>query len=566
MTFVPNRGQTDPHVSFLAQGGGYRVFFTPTEIVFALRHRDRLAGRRATTRDDDVSFGAPKTEVLRMKLIGGNPEPTISGGEELPGKAHYFIGNDRSKWRTNVPTYATVEYRNVYPRIHLTFRGNQGSVAYEFVVEPGADPAQIKLAFEGADRVGMDARRGLVAHLPGGSVRQEQPLVYQDHDGSRRVLSGSHASRGGNRFGFQVGSYDPSKPLVIDPTLVYSTYLGGGVSDSAAGIAVDAEGNAYLAGHTASSDFPTANPVQPAFGGGDTRGDAFVTKLSSDGSALLYSTYLGGRDNDEAYGIAVDSGGNAYVTGRTLSTDFPTVNPLQPNRLGYDAFVAKLSPSGSALVYSTYLGGDAEDEGWAIAVDGAGNAHVTGYTASADFATVNAFQSSNRGGSDSSGDLSGDAFVAKLNPEGTALVYSTFLGGSTSSPYGFGFDGGIGIAADSAGNTYVAGRTYASDFPVQKALQPTKQGSGHSVFLAKFNSDGSLAYSSYFGAGFGYLRSGGIAVDGAGRVYLTGSGTVPTVNALQPAPAGEIDAFLAKLDSTGCSIVFSTYLGGRDND
>jgi beta-propeller repeat-containing protein len=318
--------------------------------------------------------------------------------------------------------------------------------------------------------------------------------------------------------------------------LVYSTYLGGTAIDYGRSIAIDGRGNAYVTGYTASVNFPTANPLQPGNHGGPSwcPCDGFVAKLKPNGSALIYSTYLGGSSDDGPHGVAVDGFGNAYVTGETYSTDFPTVNPIQPALHGnQDVFVFKLNASGSALVYSTYLGGKQADFGYDIAVDGSGNAYVTGFTASADFPTANPLQPKIRGGQ--------DAFVAKLNAAGSALVYSTYLGGTNN-------DEGVGIRADRSGNAYVTGYTLSTDFPTANALQVTNHG-GADAFVAELNAHGSaLTYSTYFGGSSNdYGRR--ITVDSSGNVYWTGrtlSFDLPTASPLQATNHGLYDAFVVK--------------------
>ena len=348
------------------------------------------------------------------------------GWRSCRARANYFIGNDPDKWRTNVPTYAKVQYQDVYPGVDLVYYGNQRQLEYDLVVGPGADPAAIALSFEGVKGLRIDAQGDLVLDTPGGEVRQHKPLVYQEVDGVRREIAGAYVLNAERQVGFQVAAYDASQPLIIDPVLVYSTYLGGG-GGGGHGIAVDASGNAYVTGFTASTDFPTASPFQGTFGGLILI--AFVTQLDAAGSALVYSTYLGGSGFivfDQGTGIAVDASGNAYVTGNTNSTDFPTASPFQPAFGGGsfpgDAFVTKFNAAGSALVYSSYLGGTGTDAGQDIALDTAGNAYVSGVTDSTDFPTASPFQAANAG--------SDDAFVTKFNAAGSDLVYSTYLGGS----------------------------------------------------------------------------------------------------------------------------------------
>jgi hypothetical protein len=551
--FEANQGQSDERVKFLARGSGYGLFLTSTESVLVLRKGEAGGPGKGTARGEAATTtrsGPP--EVLRMKLLGADPRPAIEGREELPGKSHYFIGNDPKKWRTNVPQYARVEYKDVYPGVSLTYYGNQGQLEYDFVVSPGGDPRRIRLGIEGARKVQVDAEGNLVLSLAGGEVVQKAPVVYQEVDGARNAVEGRFVLRGRNEVGFEVGPYEAERPLVLDPLLVYSTYLGGSSVDQASGIAVDASGNAYVTGRTVSTNFPTASPLQAANGGGY---DTFVAKLNTAGSALVYSTYLGGSGDDFGQGIAVDTSGNAYVTGWTFSTDFPTASPLQAaSGGGLDAFVAKLNATGSALVYSTYLGGSAYDFGQGIAVGASGNAYITGYTDSTNFPTANPFQAAFGGGN--------DAFVTKLNAAGSALVYSTYLGGS-------GDEHGQGIGVDASGNASVTGFTDSTDFPTANPLQAGYGGGQYDAFVAKLNAAGSaLVYSTYLG-GSGQDAGQGIAADASGNAYVTGntqSTNFPTANPLQAANGGGQDAIVAKLNASGSTLAYSTYFGGSGDD
>jgi hypothetical protein len=600
--FEANQGQTDDQVRFLARGSGYGLFLTPTESVLALHKPE----------------GSPA--VLRMKLLGANPRPVVKGREELPGKSNYFIGNDPKKWRTNVPQFARVEYEEVYRGVSLAYYGNQGQIEYDFVVNPGADPKRIRLGIEGADAIHVDADGNLVLSLPDGEVVQRAPVVYQEVDGVRTAVDGRFVLTGKQEVRFEVGTYEPDRPLVLDPLLVYSTYLGGSGGETGFGLAADVSGNAYVTGYTYSSDFPMANPRQ-GFGGGE---DAFIAKLNPEGSAFVYSSYLGGSGADRGFGIAADASGNAYVTGWTgsidfpvadavqaasggiedvfvaklnptgsmltystylggsgsdygrgiavdtsgnvcvtgwtLSTNFPTVNPRQPSNGGaYDAFVAKLNTAGSALVYSTYLGGSLGDRGNAIAVDASGNAYVTGVTqstSSGDFPTANPFQATHGGGFE-------DGFVAKLSASGSALLYSTYVGGNGSEE-------GTGMAVDASGNAYVTGFTESTNFPMANPLQTTNGGGPYDAFVAKLNPAGSaLTYSTYLGGG-GLDQGHAIAVDSSARAYITGTTTstdLPTLNPFQAAHGGGYaDAFVAKLNSAGSALLYSSYLGGSAAD
>jgi hypothetical protein len=551
LQFEANRGQTHKDVRFLSRGAGYSLYLTAGEAVLVLSKPGADAKRVA----------------LRMSLVGTARNPVVTGLDELPGKANYFIGKDRSKWRTNVPTYAKVQYQNVYPGIDLVYYGNQRQLEYDFVVAPGADPKKIVLGFKGADKLKIDAGGDLVLRMAGSDIRQHKPVVYQDIDGVRHEIAGNYVRKGANRVGFKLAAYDATRPLVIDPVVLsYSTYLGGSGDDSGRSIAVDADGNAYVTG-TTSAGFPTtAGAFQPT---GSGTSDVFVSKLNPAGSALVYSTYLGGSGSDGASGISVDAAGNAYVAGGTSSIDFPTTaGAFQATLAGSgNAFVAKLDPTGSALVYSTYLGGGRFDNGAGIAVDGVGNAYVTGATQSTNFpTTAGAFQTTF---SDPSNTVDPDAFVTKLNPTGSALVYSTYLGGGR-------FDNGAGIAVDGAGNAYVTGATQSGNFPTTAGAFQTAFKSGSNVnsdvFVTKLDSTGSsLVYSTYLGGGSDESGAG-IAVDSSGSAYVTGrtnSSDFPTTPGVFQQPAtsnGLYDAFVSKVDPAGSSLVYSARLGGSSSD
>jgi hypothetical protein len=586
LSFEANHGQADGRVKFLSRTGGYTLFLTGDEAVLAFggsaakkpapKGASGFGGASVSLKrypDTNPNLDTnpnPATRqfmtggVLRMKLRNANPAAKIAGTDELAGTNNYFIGNDPAKWRTSVPTYAKVKYEGIYSGIDLVYYGNQRQLEYDFIVAPGADPRRIAFDVRGAKRIRKDAHGDLLFKVGDDEIRWHKPVVYQEKDGTRQLVAARYAITDTNRVGFEVAKYDSGRPLYIDP-LIYSTYLGGSSLDAARGIAVDSAGYAYVTGDTQSTDFPTTTGAfQRVCGGCDVgHTDAFVAKINPSGSALVYSTYLGGSYDDAGFSIAVDSAGNAYVTGWTFSTDFPTMNPLQPTYGGYgdsDAFVSKINSTGSALVYSTYLGGSYSDQGNGIAVDGAGNAYVTGSTQSTDFPTMNALQPTYGGGYD-------DAFVAKINASGSALVYSTYLGGS-------GADEGYGIAVDSAGNAYVTGITGSANFPTTPGVFQTTCGGNdncahYDAFVAKINPSGSaLVYSTYLGGGqedWGY----GIAVDSAGYAYVTGftySTQFPTKNPLQPTNHGHSDAFVTKFDPSGSALVYSTYLGGSGTD
>ncbi len=422
------------------------------------------------------------------------------------------------------------------------------------MVAPGADVSAIQVEYEGVESMRVDRDGDLVLKTAGGELRQKRPVAYQETAGGRVEVQVGYRLKTGRRVAFELARYDAGRRLVIDPVLLYSTYLGGSGNDGGNGIAVDGSGNTYVTGFTLSAKFPTSNPLQANLGGTQ---NAFVTKINAVGSTLIYSTYLGGNEFDFGFGIAVDGSGNAYVTGQTGSTNFPTANPLQGSNGLANAFVAKISNTGDKLLYSTYLGGSVNDSGQGIALDALGNAYVTGYATSTNFPTKNPFQSSL--GSQSPG--SQNAFVAKINAAGSALVYSTYLGGS-------GPDQGRGIAVDGSGNAYVTGITQSTNFPTANPLQATN-GGGYDAFVTKINAAGSaLVYSTYLG-GSGTDNGFAIAVDVSGNAYVTGNTTstnFPSTNPMQATIGGVQDAFVTKINAAGLAYVYSTYLGGSGTE
>ena len=526
LSFEPNTGQAGSGVRYLARGSAYTLYLTDGETVLAGK------GRAA----------------LRTRLAGAKLAAPIDGEGAQDSFSNYFVGNDPRKWRTSVPNFGRVRYRGLYPGIDLVYYGHDGDLEYDWVVGPGADPRKIRMAFEG--RMRIDSRGDLVVTVGETEYRHRKPVVYQEAGGSRVAVAGRWSLHG-REAGFRIGDYDRGLPLVIDPVLIYSTYHGGSGLDYAYAVAVDSDGNTYVTGSAGSADFPITGALQNKLKGSV---DVFVTKINASGSAKIYSTFLGGGGVDGGNGIAVDGQGNAYVTGAAGSFDFPMVGAIQGTWGGSgDAFVAKLDPSGSALVYSTYLGGSGMDYGTAIALDPVGNAYVTGVTFSADFPTAHPFQAA-KGAQQ-------DAFVAKINPSGTAWVYSTYLGGNA-------VDEGYGIAADASGNAYVTGYTGSSNFPLQSALRGSNGGSVD-AFVTKLNPAGSaLVYSTYLG-GSATDYGTAIAVDSAGRAYVTGiveSSDFPVVNPMQAKFGGGDDAFVTKLSASGSGLVYSTFLGGGSTD
>jgi hypothetical protein len=551
-TFVPNAGQVGKRdVAYVAKTGRLTAYFRPREVVLDLT-APRAGTRLAALRGDAP---APARAVVRVRFVGANPSPAIAALDPLPGRVNFLRGNDPRRWVTDLPAYAGLVYRDVYPGIDLSYRAERGGLKSEFRVAPGTDPGRIRLAYLGAEGVRLTDAGALVVATAAGDLTEAPPVVYQEEaGGGRTAVPGRYALGARGRVRFAVGAYDPTRVLVIDPSLAFSRYLGGSSDDEGHGVAFHSSGSIHVVGETSSTDFPKFSFVQSTYGGGIS--DAFVTRLNADG-VLLSSTYLGGTGEDGAVGVAVDASANTYVVGATDSTDFPTQSPLQgSNGGGFDGFVAKLNPQGNALSYSTYLGGSANDNLLGVALDASDNAYVAGRTeSSTDFPLASALQGTFGGGTR-------DAVVAKLNSTGSALVYSTYLGGS-------GTDIGRAIAVES-GAAYVGGTTTSTDFPVANALQGTS-GGGDDGFVAKINAAGSaLDYSTYLG-GSATDAVLGIAVDSSGNAYVTGdtssSTTFPLVNALQSTYGGGLeDAVVVKIAAGGASLTYSTFLGGAARD
>lgn len=565
LSFEPNRGQTDRRVKFLSRSGGYVLFLTAEEAVMTFGGQGVGRGR---LEDEERARGKSSEErksraVLRMKLEGASSSAAVEGLEQLPGRSNYFGGNDPAGWQTDVPQFARVRYNKVYPGIDVIYYGSGRQLEYDFVLAPGADPSLIRLDFKGADSVGLDASGDLLLERAEGQLRQLKPFAYQERGGVRNEVACGYVITSGGRVAFQLGEYDRSLPLVIDPVLAYSTYLGGSGFDRGNAIAVDAKGSAYVTGQTAAADFPaTAGALQTASGGND----GFVTKLNATGTGVIYSTYVRGATG---YGIAVDKAGSAYVTGEVQSAGFPTTSgAFQTKPFGWDTFILKLNATGSGLVYSSRFGGSFDDFGRAIAVDASGSAYVTGWTTcranTCDFPLVNAFQPVYGGGNN-------DAFVSKMNAAGTALVYSTYLGGGAVQNATD--EWGQGIAVDASGSAYVVGATYSPDFPLTPGAFNTPK-SDLDTFVTKFTPAGSqLEYSARIGGG-NRDNAWAVAVDSAGSAYVTGyteSSDIPTTPNYEGFPVtegafqtvGSFDAFVTKLDPSGSTLAYSTYLGGK---
>jgi hypothetical protein len=555
LSFEANQGQTATPVNYLARGQGYTLFLAPTRAVLAL------------------SQGAGEN-VLQMQLAGANPAAQAVGLARQAGVSNYLFGSDPSQWITNVPHFGQVEYQGIYPGINLVYYGNsQTQLEYDFDVAPGATPAAIQLAFQGTQGITLDGQGNLVVHSTSGDVTEQAPVAYQVIDAVRQAVAAQYVLEPNGHVGFQLGAYDPSQAVVIDPVLSYATYLGGstGTAGEQEGfaIAVDSSGDAYVTGATPSTSFPTTVGAFQTTGGGGT----FVTKFNPSGTGLVYSTYLGPATG---YGIAVNSAGDAYITGATSNPNFPTTpgafQTTFPDPLGgTSAFVTELNATGSALVYSTFLGSAGPlvgigtalgGEATGIALDSAGDAYVTGYTYTTTFpTTAGAFQTTAGFSSANPGDE--NAFVTELNPSGSALVYSSYLGGSSH-------DVGTGIAVDSAGEAYLTGYTTSNNFPTTAGAFQTALAGTTNAFVTKVNAGGkALVYSTYLG-GSGQDGGSGIAVDSGGNAYITGATSstnfpttaTPFQTTNAGAAVGGKDAFVTELNASGSGLVYSSFLGG----
>lgn len=563
-------------VEFMARGAGYSVFLTQGgDAVVTVLSTGRAtdgpdqrpsagclprvgdatpthAADRCGAERDRASRNA--AAAVRVSLAGSNRRTHARGDRQTGAAIHYVTP---ATHRPSSDAFARVAFDEVYDGIDLVYYGDQRQLEYDFIVHPGASPAAIAMQVEGADRLDVDAHGDLVLQVGSQRLVQRKPVVYQEINGTRAAVDGQYALATNGRVGFRVGRYDLSRPLVIDPVLAYSTYLGGSLGDVGTSVAVDATGNAYVTGYTPDVTFPsTLGAFDPSANGGY---DAFVAKLAPGGNALVYATYFGGTGDDQAQALAIDATGSVYVTGFTRSTDFPTTAGAFDRTANgdWDSFVAKFSPSGAALVYSTLIGGTAFDWAQSIALDASGSAYVAGYSESTDYpTTVGAFDRTPGG--------SYDAFVTKVTPNGGALAYSTYVGGLD-------FDLAFAIAVDVTGSVYVTGDTQSFDFPTTAGAFSTRISVDYDVFVAKLNPAGSsLVYSTYIGGDRNDVGLG-LTIDGVGNAYVAGytmgSSDYPTTaGAFDTTPSGATDAFVTRLDAAGATLVYSTLLGGTDND
>ncbi len=576
--FEENRGQFDQRVRFVARGAGSTVFLTATEAVYVLpvpEHRKPRLDYVEPSHEDPMrklkERKPSRAVALRMQIVGAHPNSGFAGEEQTEHQTNYFRGSDPDNWHTEIPNYRRIRYDNVYDGIGMVWHGRErGGTQYDFVVGPNADPNQVSLRFEGADRLETDADGNLLIHTEAGLLKQTKPFTYQETDGFRTEVESGFVVEG-NIVRFAVADYDRSKPLTIDPSvnlsnLSYSTFIGPG---SAERIATDQSGNVYITGAPHSFSFPT---VTGSFDTSMSNSDIFVTKLNTSATGLVYSTFLGGLGGSEVAGdIAVDAAGNAYVTGYSRSGDYPvTANAFDTSYNGNsDAFVTKIGASGSRLTFSTFLGGSHDDGGAGIALDNSGRVFIAASTELGEInfpTTPGAFRASHTGG------YSSDAAVAIFDPSGTTLIYSTFIGSSRN-------DGCAAIAVDPNGNALITGLTVSADinFPTTSSAFDASPNGGYDIFVAKIDPDltgtASLAYSTLLGGnGDEYVR--GIAVDTSGNVYLTGRSSdsavdyPTTIGAFDRVPA-RIDAIVSKVNpnaSGQSSLVYSTFIGGPMDD
>ncbi len=641
LCFEVNRGQVDGSARFMARGAAYQFLISPTEAVVTLRKHENSNTSSERIAVEVPAASATQFRSVRLQFVGANPQAIVSGEKEMKARVNYFIGNDPSKWQAGVSLFERVRVEDIYPGIAVVHYGNQKELEYDFIIAPHADPSHITVRFTGADRVGVSGSGELVLTLGDEEIRQPKPKIYQTVQGMRKEIEGGYYLADDRTMKFRVGEYDQSLALTIDPVLSYSTfiggakedigwavvvdasgdlylsgetrspqfyasaasfqtnlagttdnhgdafimkvdnsvtqlryftYLGGKTADSALALAVDGAGSAYLAGYTDSTNFPVRSEVFANLSGqanvftGIKPVDAFVAKLDPSGSNLLFSTYIGGGAIDAAYGIALDSQTNVYVTGYTLSTNFPTRNTIRTNQSGNgDVFIAKLDIANTNLIYSALFGGTNQDVGADIATDATGKVFVTGYTSSTNFPVNNAVQSLLNNTTNAS--TAFDAFALCLDPALDSLVYSTFIGGTND-------DFGFRLALDNAQGVYVTGATKSPDFVRSSTNLPSgvaSNGIVADVMVVKLESTGARSYSAMFG-GAGRDEGWDIAVDSSGSAWvvgLTASTRFPTNAAnslLRGTNSGGLDVFVSKLNPAGTALDFSAYFGGSKDD
>ncbi len=556
--FVANEGQLDARAGYYIAGRDRAIFFRPGGISIALSGRPSPGKRprEAAARDTDV-----RRWTVEQEFVGADASVRPAGEDRARAVLSFFKG-DPENWRTGVPTYSRLAYRDLWPGIDLVYSGGSDRLKYEFVVRPGADPASIRLRYKGATSVTLRGDGRIEVGTPVGSFEDDIPVAYQEKAGRRAAVPAAFALDG-TTCRFELGEYDPALPLVLDPAiLIYAGYIGGAADDRGLAIARDAAGNVYITGATESVSFPVDVGPDLSFNSVIQAPDAFVAKVNAAGTELLYCGYIGGSMAEAGTGIAVDGAGNAYVAGWTQSVNFPaTVGPGLTYHGGNsqfsEGFAAKVNAAGTELVYSGFIGGTADDEAAGIAVDGSGNAYVTGWTESSDFSrTV---------GPDLSYNGSRDAFVAKVNAAGSGFVYSGFIGGLAA-------DEGAAIAVDGQGRAVVAGNAVSRPserFPVLVGPSLSHAGSLDG-FVARVDPSGAgLEYCGYIG-GSGDDLCAAVALDAAGAAYVAGATSsryqFPAAVGPDLSYSGSVDAFTAKVTASGDGLDFCGYIGGAGED
>lgn len=560
VAFEANQGQVDPQVKYLAKGSGFRLFLTQDEAVVSLLKQaaPENAADSHTFKPAQFSKNRKNEEtVVRVRLAGANHQAEVQGQHELPGHVNYLIGRDSSRWHRGVPMFAEVSYRGIYPGIDVVYHGSdQHRLEYDFVVAPNANPNSIRMAISGGDKLSVNGNGDLLIAAGSSELTEHRPIAYQTIDGQRKLVEARYTISG-NDVAIKLGAYDRNREVVIDPTITYESYLGGDGADNATGLFQDSSGNIFLAGSTASTNFPTSSGAfQTALSG--TR-DAFVTKLAPGGSSIVFSTYLGGNATTDGMALAVDVNDIPTVVGTTTSDDFPVVNGIQPALSGpSDGFFAQLNPDdGSALLLSSYIGGTGDDCVNGVAVNSSANLFLAGITSSSNFpVTEGAIQTTFGGGTS-------DGFFSQVGTSVVSLVDSTYLGGT-------GADSANGIAVDANGGAYLTGRTASSNFPVTTGAFQTTLAGTQNAFVSKVASDGTLGFSTFLG-GSSSDEGNGIALtpDSPPEIAITGntdSTDFPTHTPTQAAIGGGVDAFVSEFDNTGARLLFSTFLGGADLD
>lgn len=547
LQFEANVGQSRPGIDFLSRRPGFTLGLSATEAVFSLVRSEVPQRREKAPRLTEPRRKVPA--VVRMQLAGANGAARKTGAAPLPGRVNYFLGNDPRRWKRNVPTYGRVRYAEVYPGVDLVYYGSEQRLEYDFVVAPGADPGQIRLSYAGAGQPALAPNGDLLLTTAAGPLRQHRPVVYQEVAGARMPISGEYTLSGDDSVKFALGEYDRTRPLVIDPVLSYSSFLGGSQTDYCQAGALGVDGSYYVTGYTTSLDFPTVDPLQPVAGASL---EGFVAKIDPSGSEVVYCTYFGGDDRDIPIGLDLDAFGNVYVTGHTTSRNLPVVQPFQPTfGGGEDGFLLKLNSAGNGISYCTYLGGSGEDDGMDVAVDSQGYVNVAGYSSSTNFPVLHPFYQPLS--------VSRNAFITRFNPSGTSLSYSSQFGGSNT-------DTGFAVAVDAGGSAYVVGATSSLDFLSVNPMSFNDLYDGG--FLTKISPDGVVQFSGRIGGdNIDVIQD--VAVDALGQSYLvgkTGSTNLVPANSLQPAPGGVRDGFLLRINAAGSQVLSGTYLGGSDED